>query len=280
MAKRSLNERAAAGLARGAICLALTTGATAAAEQVQGMTGFAKALRTAGWSVEVLVDGSLILTLAPDAESTPGSGVAIDTGGATEQPNNNADVEPGDWSVLRDLGWAVETDAEGFTLLYPPGAASPKAASAATRGDQAIPRADEGAPLPTPLPTAQDEVAQDLDAMLAARGWRTRRDADGSLLLFPLARAPESTSSLSPVGGVVTDAVRDGDVTLPIDSWSEAKTVTLSWLDSLGDSTLTLGRIRGIFRVYLVSIVDAEPPHSLRHQIAISVEEGRVILLN
>jgi hypothetical protein len=123
-------------------------------------------------------------------------------------------------------------------------------------------------------------VAQDLDAMLAARGWRTRRDADGSLLLFPLARAPESTSSLSPVGGVVTDAVRDGDVTLPIDSWSEAKTVTLSWLDSLGDSTLTLGRIRGIFRVYLVSIVDAEPPHSLRHQIAISVEEGRVILLN
>ena len=74
--------------------------------------------------------------------------------------------------------------------------------------------------------------------------------------------------------------MREQQVALPVDGWAEVRAVAQSWLDSVNDPTLRLGKARRIFRVYLVSIVDERPPHRLRHQIAVSVEDGRIVVLN
>lgn len=268
-----------AALVAGTLLLGLANAAVADETRVRDLTGFAEALRTAGWQVEAQADGSLILTPTREGEATAGGPSDTEPEEDSPQPERRGAT---DWSVLRDLGWGVETDAQGATLLYPPGAggdqdSSPSAGSTAA--------AQDGAPTPAAAPTAQpelarQELARDLDALLAARGWRTRHAPDGSLLLFPLSRGSGGRSGPTPAAGTVPNAVRDGTLTLPIDTWSEAKALSLSWLASVEDSTLAVGKIREIHRVYLVSIIDADPPHALRHQIAIGVEDGRVVVLN
>ena len=53
-----------------------------------------------------------------------------------------------------------------------------------------------------------------------------------------------------------------------------------AWLADSGADGATVGRIRQIFRVYVVSIVDTAPPHRLRHQIAVRRDDGKVLLLD
>lgn len=298
MTTSALSQRGPAWLTRVALCLGLAAGPAMGAERMEGTTGFAEALEAAGWSAEAQADGSLILSPAerttstsaaadegPDATAADGVLQSADTPTADQGDSDSAGAQvapsdSGDWSILSGLGWRVETDADGATLLYPPGTAPATNANPAAPEPTPEPAGSEAtAPTMSP-PEARQEVAQDLDALLAERGWRTERNENGSLLLFPLARDKGPTTAVAPAGGTIPVAARDGTVSLPVDSWEEARTVALSWLEPVGDPTLRLGRIRQVFRVYLISIVDAAPPHRLRHQISVSAEDGRVIVLN
>ena len=240
-------------LGLGALCLAFAAGA----EPMPGRETFADALRAAGWNVEVLADGSLQLTAAP--QSLPVADAVEPQTPALPKSG------PDGWSVLRTYGWRVETGPDGTTFLFPPPAVSSVES--------------EKAPEPA-RSEAQAEVARDLDALLAERGWRAEREADGSVLLFPLLRAAGAPAALEPSAGHVPAAVREEKVPLPIDSWEKAQAVALSWLETVGDPALRPGKIRRILRVYLVSIVGDEPPHPLLHQIAVGVDDGRVVVLN
>lgn len=272
--------------AREALWTLVLCGGIACAAEPPEDGAFAQALRAAGWQTEVLADGGLSLKLRPiptrepvdqSAESaTEPSAVSAD------EPSGAVPVAPaiaGDWDALRDHGWRVLQDPDGSTLLYPPVAEVPAEPPAPTVSDT----------------TEGTELAQDLDALLAERGWRVRTDPDGTLTLFPLSRptaappvaevdsgeAPSLPPPVEPSTGVVPSTVVDGEVSLPISKWSKVKAVAQSWLESTGDTTLRVGRkVRRVHRVYLVSIVDASPPYAVRHQIAISVEDGRVVVLN
>jgi hypothetical protein len=67
---------------------------------------------------------------------------------------------------------------------------------------------------------------------------------------------------------------------LPIDQWTEANEIAKEWVVSIGEKGLTVGMIRKILRVYLVSIVQDVKPYALQHQIAIRQSDGHVIVLN
>jgi hypothetical protein len=251
------------------------------------MQPFADALRAAGWEVEVLVDGSLQLYPQSGAESQapPTPAAAASAGKPGSAPATPEDAF--DWSPLRAHGWGVQTDDDGSTLLFPPASGAGKA-TAATEGiagppieEQAPSKARTATAAPEIAgPAAQAEIAGEIDRLLAERGWRVGRSDDGSLLLYPLGRVDVSAAAIEPSAGVLPEAVRERQVSLPVDGWGEARAVAQSWLDSVKDPTLRLGKVRRIFQVYLVSIVDASPPHRLRHQIAVSVEDGRVVVLN
>ncbi len=251
------------------------------------MVPFADALRAAGWEVEVLVDGSLQLYPKSGAESEapPTSAAATSAGKPDSTPATPEHAF--DWSPLRAHGWQVQTDDAGSTLLFPPASEAGKATgpSEGVAGPPNEDKAPSKAPTTTEAPqiagrAAQVEIAAEIDRLLAERGWRVGRSADGSLLLYPLGRVGVSAAAIEPSAGVLPEAVREQQVSLPVEGWGEVRAVAQSWLDSVKDPTLQLGKVRRIFRVYLVSIVDASPPHRLRHQIAISVEDGRVVVLN
>ena len=252
--------------------------ATAASETGPDGRTFVESLRAAGWQVEMLVDGSLQLMpvarspeedLEEQGESEPPTG---------PDPAGAEDTQPG-WAALRERGWRVETDAEGATLLYPPAPAATPAPTP-SQSPTASPVAPEVADVAPNQAAARDEVARDLDALLAERGWRAERESDGTLVLFPLRRVEARPNPVEPAAGVVPSAITELEVSLPIDTWGKAQAVAASWLESVGDSGLQVGKIREIFRIYLVSIVETEPPNALRHQISIGVEDGRVVVLN
>jgi hypothetical protein len=265
---------------------ALSCVTATAAEPTAGSPTFAEALRAAGWQVDVQVDGSLILRPGDTPAAAATSSMPSD---ATAAPKSAG------FEVLRDYGWGVKTDADGATLLFPPGAASTVAPVTAPAADIAEAR------------PARAEMARNLDTLLAERGWRAERDADGSLLLFPLRRASpqaqpvaqalvqtaptattavaaehtdtQASASAKRSSGFIPALVTNGQVQLPVDHWKEARAVAQSWLTAVNDPTLTLGKMRKVLNVYLVSVVDSFRRTVLRHQIAISADDGRVIVV-
>lgn len=247
----------------------LGTAPAGGAEPSAGGQSFADALRAAGWQVEVLADGTLQLT----PEGKLRSARETTERAAPEASAPAPTMGPSGWSVLSAFGWRVEAQPNGDTLLFPP--------SASLNPEPREPPATEASKPTEPAepPEAQAEVAHDLDALLAERGWRVQRDEDGSLRLFPLLRAFAAPAGLEPSQGYVPAAIRDGQVQLPVDSWEKARATVLSWLESVGDSSLEVGKIRQIYHVYLVSIIATQPPKALVHQVAVGVDDGRVVVL-
>jgi hypothetical protein len=255
-------------------CLGVCIGPGAALGAAPGDTprSFAEALAAAGWQVEVLVDGSLLLT--PRANARPQAPDV--TPGPAGEPD-------GGWDALESFGWRVETDTDGATLLYPPSAnqapaAMPPPMPASTPRAQATPPQQGVAPPPeTQAPSPRGALAQQLDTLLAERGWRTQWEADGSLLLLPLG---QTLPRVRPAAGVVPGAVTGGQVDLPLDTPAEVRSVAASWLAAIGDPRLFPGQIYAVAEIYLVNILSSTPPHDLRHQIAIRATDGRVVVLN
>ncbi len=257
-------------------------GSTAAfaAETDNSLQAFGAALQAAGWQVEVLVDGSLQLTPGNRAVQSVDPVVTKDSTDAPLAGIYEATADAVGWQTLRRLGWRIETDADGATLLFPP--SSVPASEAGTRTVAPVtsisqPEVDQA---PDPSSTAQDEVAQDLDALFAQRGWRSQRQTDGSLLLIPQQRVAADTVGIQPAAGFIPAAVTEGQIQLPVDDWRKARAVATSWLDAYGDDKLRLGKLRRVLRVYVVSVVERMRPAALRHQLSISVDDGRVVVLN
>ncbi|MGE5154320.1 MAG: hypothetical protein ACM3ST_09915, partial [Bdellovibrio bacteriovorus] len=235
-----------------------------------GPQTFSDALRAAGWGVEVLADGSLQLT--PLGRSTQGPTPEAES----QSPSPPVDPQaqpPGapigdsvDWTLLRSSGWRVERDADQAILLFPPGSV--------------VPADSAPAPLaPADVPERSAVAAPDLETLLAVRGWRVERESDGTLMLHPLFGASPGLSVSARSLGQVPTAVAEGRVSVPVDTWEKARAVAASWLESVGDPVLRLGKIRRIHDVYVISIVGASPPHTLRHQVSVAVDDGRVLVL-
>ena len=237
------------------------------AEPVVGGQSFAEALRAAGWQVDVLADGTLQLT--PGVKVPPATETTERAAPEASEPAPSSG--PSGWAVLSAFGWRVETQPNGDTLLFPPPVSS--------NPESREPPASE-APKPAEPPRAEAELTHDLDALLAERGWRVQRDEDGSLRLFPLLGDVSAPADLEPSQGYLPAAIRDGVVQLPVDSWEKAHATALSWLESVGNPSLEVGKIRQIYHVYLVSIIGTQPPKALVHQVAVGVDDGRVVVLH
>ncbi len=255
-------------LCTGFVGLAVAAGGGASS----GPQTFSDALRAAGWGVEVLADGSLQLTPlgrsiqgpTPEAESQSPSPPAEPQ--AQTQPAGAPIGDSVDWTLLRNSGWRVERDADQATLLFPPGSGVP--------ADSAL-----APPAPAAVPERSAVAAPDLETLLAVRGWRVEREPDGTLMLHPLLGASPGLSVSARSLGQLPAAVAQGRVTVPVDTSEKARAVAASWLESVGDPALRLGKIRRIHDVYVISIVGAKPPHPLLHQVSVAVDDGRVLVL-
>lgn len=222
------------------------------------------ALRESGWEVKRLADGSIELRREPLVSGAREPDEVTDV---TVPERKESDPEAVIWHRLRDSGWRVEKGPDGSTFLYPP------VPESETKPDPEE-RRSGGAP--------NASTIKGLDARLAERGWRVARTADGSLLLYPKAvESPAApVSSIQSCRGVLPPIMSASKIALPVDRWGQAKEIAESWLSSVGSQALTVGRVRRILRIYVVSIVDSNPPHRLRHQIAINAADGRVVVLN
>ncbi|MEA3276046.1 MAG: hypothetical protein U9Q81_12285 [Pseudomonadota bacterium] len=241
-----------------ALTLTVLAGYAHAAESVGIGAALEKALQEAGWLAETQADGSVELRRAPLPAPKGRADTAPDTSKAEPEvllPDAAA------WERLRESGWRVEKTPDGSTRLYPP-----------TR-EAAVVEATE---------VSEESDVKSLDDYLRERGWGVKRSGDGSLLLKPQRAKSDSEKRVfaAPCRGDSGASVRDAGIEVPVDRWGEARAIASFWLDSVSDGEFSVGRIRRIFRVYVVSIVDSRPPHRLQHQIAINVGDGRVVVLN
>ena len=260
---------------------------SAALQYGLGDPALGQTLVQAGWKVSRSSDGGMLL-YPPQVKSEVGGEVVTATEVAKvseakevgDSPVSTGDAAAGtapDWDRLRGLGWRVEQERDGSVLLYPP---IPQAETVAkVNANVSEPELTRDAKVSEPEPMLEANASQPeqtLDALLRARGWRVERDVGGSLLLYPRDRPLEVT----PSPGVETAPVRDGDIALPVDSWTEANTIASAWLTAHGASDWRVGKIRQIHQVYLISIVDSARPARLVHQIAVRAGNGTVVVLN
>jgi hypothetical protein len=211
---------------------------------------FQQALKNQGWHVDQAQDGTL--TLRPPQQATDSSqsilGKEKDT---AEFANQSMDALQ---RRLESAGWKVSRDDDGSLIFHKPESSyqeSPQALSA--------------------------DLPMGLGGLLENPHWRVERSADGSLLLFPQeSKVNEQSGQAQITAGVSVVAQFE----LPIDEWTEAKSIARTWLESIGEKGLAVGKIRKILRVYLISVVQDEAPYALKHQIAIRQSDGHVIVLN
>lgn len=261
-----------------------------------------------GWQIDTAENGSLLLY--------PPKGAVEETLAADPIPSARASFSIIDDETMKELrshGWQVEVAPDQSVLLYPPGPApeaseppppavtseiiapveSEPAAPAAATPDDSPPAQSEPATEPEsseasipPSDEGSEQFTEDaLFEALEAHGWAVEKAQDGSLLLYPPGHEPgaaDSTESLLPgtCGGFVPDVLTDGSVTLPVDTWDETYAIASAWVAATGRSDLDVGRVRHLFRVDIVSIVDAGPSNKLRHQIAVRRSDGQVVVLD
>jgi len=215
-----------------------------------GSSDFQQALKSKGWDVHRAQDGTL--TLRPPQQTTDSSqsivGKEKDSTGIANQSMDALQRR------LESAGWKVDRDNDGSLIFHKP-------EQTAQESPQAI------------LP----DLPMGLSGLLESPHWRVQRSADGSLLLFPQeSKVNEQFDQAQITAGVSVVAQFE----LPIDEWTEAKSIAKAWVESIGANDLAVGKIRKILRVYLISIVQDETPYALKHQIAIRQSDGHVIVLN
>jgi hypothetical protein len=241
------------------------------------------ALKRHGWRVERDSEGGILLYL-PSSEPAgeldePLRAKAQDR---TEPPGHwiEADDLEGLQRALEAQGWQVQRSVEGDLLVFP---VDP------TGGESMSPALDPG-PGPSEAvdepstPSATREIrtaseiidATDLDALQAAaaeRGWAHRREADGSLVLVPPGFSPEPGDGGSCQIGMVRVSGAE-EVPLPVDTADRATRLAEFWLRERGASSLSIGRVRQVNRLFLVSVVEHEEPFFLHTQLVVRVDDG------
>jgi len=154
---------------------------------------------------------------------------------------------------LQETGWTTRRDADGSLVLIPP--AKPTTAAPVVQ-------------------TGQTGSFEDMQQKLREAGWEVTNTADGSILLYP----PSSKVTNKPRACPGTP--QTAHVTLPVDSWQKAHSIATNWLNHQSGFNATVGKIRKILNVYIISIVADRTPHTLIQQIAIRNTDGAVIVLN
>lgn len=211
-------------------------------------------LKTRGWEIQNKADGSLILVPQKPVDSS-----------SDEKLNKNTETKE-QWQQLqqklKNAGWIAVLDSDGSMRLTPPNTVQ------TTKSEELSHtiKSDEG--------NFIEGTFKDTQQKLKESGWNVTNNSDGSILLYPPKN--EAPKKLHPCPGIKTVV----KVPLPVDSWQEAHDITQGWLDSKSIPNSTVGKIRKIFNVYIISIVSDKSPYALMHQIAIKKSNGAVIILN
>jgi len=200
-----------------------------------------KALEDAGWNASRTATGDILLR--------PHSVSGNDVSPLPFQDNR--------WRQLRQqlekTGWSTSEDADGSLVLRPP-------------RHQPIPEEPEQPKGTGPLAGMRDQ--------LEAAGWRIEETADNSILLYPPGK--HEVRTVPHCAGVLTRY----QPILPVDSWKKAHDVAQSWLEEQSGMEASVGRIRRILGVHIISIVSSRRPYHLLHQLAIRNSDGAVIVLD
>jgi hypothetical protein len=219
-------------------------------------TGLSESLRQAleaqGWRAEQAQDGSIIYRKPAAPISTGHS-----------QPSTKSPQREAVQDALKQRGWQMEWSPSGSLILRPQGEAA------------SVPEQSEA-----PAAVRSVEPIPDLPGF---QYWRIEKQADGSVNFHPLGQVPDPSQSAPKAtlpGRCVGSDVRVARLSLPVNSWSEAKALAQAWLqqENLAQGLL-IGKIRRVLGIYLVSLVDPTPPYFLKHQLAIRASDGRVMLL-
>ncbi len=223
--------------------------------------------------------GLLILALtayAPGARNEEAADVAA-------PPTSTSGDFEGLRGLLESRGWKVERTSDGSTLLIP-------VRETAEAQNQMLPV--------QPDLTTVDGIDR-LRNALEARSWRVERGAGGSLLLIPATRPaaqepatvapltpilPAATHSRVPSTSKTADCARKhqdisvtAGVELPVNTRKEAWQISVNWLWESGYRELTVGNIRDINWIYLVTIIDPRPPYTPRNELIINKRTGRLL---
>lgn len=213
--------------------------------QTLDANSLADKLEAAGWDVQRDKHGNLIITRSTYADAEA----------SVEAANSSPwqDIE----NQLQQSGWSTRQDVDGSLILFPP--AAPVFATAdTTTATTAVPA----------------DSFESMQQKLRDSGWQVTNAADGSVLLYP----PElkTSSKPRPCPGIPQTA----DIPMPVDSWQKAHSIAINWLENQTGFPASIGRIRKILNIYIVSVVAKQAPHTLLQQIAIRSSDGAIIVLN
>lgn len=206
----------------------------------ESSAGFEQTLRDSGWSVQREPDGSLIVNRANSEKQNIEENIS--------SPDHMTQMQ----NELQAAGWNIHRESDGTLVLYPPTASA------------------------TEIEKDKHPLA-DMQQKLRKTGWIVTKTSDGSMLLYPPGKSASAQQTQPQAAPGFPPSLQ---LELPVDSWQEAKDISLSWLDNQPPYNTAIGKIRKIFRVYLVSIVSDVPPYNLIQQIAIRTSDGAVIVLN
>ncbi len=181
--------------------------------------------------------------------------------------------------MLRERGWRILTDMDGNTLLMPmsPAAIEPVATAGAASVGHAEPAAAAIDQLPAGKPTAR------FRQVLEEKGWTVRMNSDGSMIVYPPPAAVEAppireAPDITPTGYCEGITLVAEEVQLPVDSEEKALILSTAWMAQFGQADYAVGKARKVNQLFVVSIVDAVAPHTLRNQLLIR-ENGTIIAL-
>ncbi len=227
-------------------------------------------LKHRGWEVREGKDGELLLF---PGKSDEDNHTQPETAPRKDSVPDAVDLNALE-AALQPHGWETHRDSEGNLLLYPPQKTSqPDETSETSALLSSIPEEPQGSA----------KNLDQLDDLLQQRGWKTQRDEDGSLLLFPAIETPTSpgfsatTLEHCQFGTLTLKA--ETSITLPINHWNEAHELATAWLQQQAGSDLQVGKIRQVNRIYVVSMVEKSSPHTLIKQLVINSTDGRIIAL-
>ena len=209
-------------------------------------------LKAAGWDASRDADGSLVLI--PPGETA-------ETTTRKEEPAPSAADKQ--WEQmqqqLKAAGWGASREADGSLVLIPPGESL----------DTAAPEEEAAA-------EKQNDAMESMQEKLRESGWQVTENSDGSILFYHPKQQRSEKGTIRPARGHAPPT----DFDLPVTSWTQARTLTLKWLMQQSPGNLTMGKIREIYDVYLVSILSNSRSDRLRHQIAVRKSDGHIIVLN
>jgi hypothetical protein len=208
-----------------------------------------------GWRIETNTQGdTLLLPVSPPAP---------------------ADID----QMLRERGWRILRDVDGNTLLMPTSstAMAPSAPSTPKQTSQAAPASVDMDQPDTSGPTAQFQQA------LQEKGWIVRTESDGSMVIYPPASstrtpAPREDHAVTGYGYCEGITLVGEESQRPIDTEEKAKLLAGAWIAHFGQATHAVGKARQVNQVFVVSIVESAPPHTLRNLLVIR-ENGSIVAL-